>query len=119
MWNWREQLSAGVVIPAHPLCLTAGRQLDEEHQRGLTRYYLDSGAGGLAVGVHTTQFTIRDCGLLEPVLKMASEEAIGRQAGGPAPGPLGGTVEQRADSLAGSTQGVGVEGGEDGGGADH
>jgi dihydrodipicolinate synthase/N-acetylneuraminate lyase len=80
MWNWREQLSAGVVIPAHPLCLTASRQMDEEHQRGLTRYYLDSGAGGLAVGVHTTQFTIRDCGLLEPVLRMASEEASGRQA---------------------------------------
>jgi dihydrodipicolinate synthase/N-acetylneuraminate lyase len=80
MWNWRDQLSEGVVIPAHPLCLTAGRQLDEEHQRGLTRYYLESGAGGIAVGVHTTQFAIREHGLLEPVLRLAAEESRGHQA---------------------------------------
>ncbi len=71
------QLRRGVVIPAHPLALTEGRQLDERHQRALTRYYLDAGAGGLAVGVHTTQFEIRDVGLYEPVLRMAAETAAG------------------------------------------
>lgn len=69
------QLRKGVVIPAHPLALTAERQLDERHQRALTRYYLDAGAGGLAVGVHATQFEIRDVGLYEPVLRMAAETA--------------------------------------------
>ena len=49
-------LRKGVVIPAHPLALNAERKLDTRRQRALTRYYLDSGAGGLAVGVHTTQF---------------------------------------------------------------
>ena len=57
---------AGTVIPAHPLALDADRQLDERRQRALTRYYLDAGAGGLAVGVHTTQFAIRDVGLYAP-----------------------------------------------------
>jgi len=68
-------LLGGLVIPAHPLALTAGRGLDERRQRALTRYYLDAGAGGLAVGVHTTQFGIRDprVGLLEPVLALARE----------------------------------------------
>jgi dihydrodipicolinate synthase/N-acetylneuraminate lyase len=63
------------VIPAHPLALTARRRLDERRQRALTRYYLDAGAGGLAVGVHTTQFTIREpsVGLLGPVLTLARE----------------------------------------------
>lgn len=66
-----------MVIPAHPLALTADRRLDERHQRALSRYYLDAGAGGLAVGVHTTQFAIRDPkhGLLGPVLELASEVA--------------------------------------------
>jgi hypothetical protein len=66
-------LRGGLVIPAHPLALTADRRLDERRQRALTRYYLDAGAGGLAVGVHTTQFGIRDpsVGLLEPVLALA------------------------------------------------
>ena len=64
----------GVAIPAHPLALDANRRLDEPRQRRLTRYYLDAGAGGLAVGVHTTQFAIRDAGLLEPVLRLAAEE---------------------------------------------
>ncbi|KZZ83171.1 dihydrodipicolinate synthase family protein [Bacillus sp. SJS] len=70
-------LREGTVIPAHPLALTADRKLDEEHQRALTRYYMASGAGGIAVGVHTTQFEIREPGinLLEPVLRMAAEEA--------------------------------------------
>lgn len=67
------RLRQGVVIPAHPLALTEDRQLDQRHQRALTRYYLDAGAGGLAVGVHTTQFEIRDVGLYEPVLRMAAE----------------------------------------------
>ena len=66
---------AGAVIPAHPLALDASRQLDERRQRALTRYYLDAGAGGLAVGVHTTQFAIRDVGLYRPVLELAVETA--------------------------------------------
>jgi hypothetical protein len=69
------QLRRGVVIPAHPLALTEARRLDERHQRALTRYYLDAGAGGLAVGVHATQFEIRDVGLYEPVLRLAMETA--------------------------------------------
>src|SRR4051812_5997964 len=71
----RMKLSAGVVIPAHPLALDASRRLDERRQRALTRYYLDAGAGGLAVGVHTTQFAIRDpaVGLYRPVLELAME----------------------------------------------
>jgi len=68
-------LRRGAVIPAHPLALTAGRTLDERRQRALTRYYIDAGSGGLAVGVHTTQFEIRDVGLLEPVLRLAAETA--------------------------------------------
>jgi dihydrodipicolinate synthase/N-acetylneuraminate lyase len=67
-------LRRGLVIPAHPLALTAERTLDERHQRALTRYYHAAGAGGVAVGVHTTQFTIRDpCQrLYEPVLQLAA-----------------------------------------------
>jgi len=72
--NVRDNLRAGLVIPAHPLALTAQRKLDERRQRALTRYYLASGAGGIAVGVHTTQFAIRDTGLLAPVLELAREE---------------------------------------------
>ena len=67
-------LRRGAVIPAHPLALDADRRLDERRQRALSRYYLDAGAGGLAVGVHATQFAIRDCGLYEPVLRLAAEE---------------------------------------------
>src|SRR5215471_3913464 len=68
-----EALRRGLVIPAHPLALTAQRRLDERRQRALTRYYRDAGAGGVAVGVHTTQFAIRDrnVGLLRPVLALA------------------------------------------------
>jgi dihydrodipicolinate synthase/N-acetylneuraminate lyase len=61
------------VIPAHPLALTSARRLDERRQRALTRYYLAAGAGGVAVGVHTTQFAIREAGLLRPVLVLAAE----------------------------------------------
>lgn len=71
----RRRLRDGMVIPAHPLALRADRTLDEPRQRGLTRYYLDSGVGGVAVGVHTTQFEIRDHGLYEPVLRLAAAEA--------------------------------------------
>jgi dihydrodipicolinate synthase/N-acetylneuraminate lyase len=77
--NWPAEvltaLRRGVVIPAHPLALNAGRQLDPLRQRALTRYYLDAGAGGLAVGVHTTQFAIRDVGLYEPVLTVGMHSA--------------------------------------------
>lgn len=68
-------LQSGLVIPAHPLALTAERRLDERHQRALTRYYCAAGAGGVAVGVHTTQFEIHDpeVGLLRPVLELAAE----------------------------------------------
>jgi dihydrodipicolinate synthase/N-acetylneuraminate lyase len=69
------RLRHGTVIPAHPLALDDNRRLDERRQRALTRYYLDAGAGGLAVGVHTTQFAIRDHGLYEPVLRLAAETA--------------------------------------------
>jgi len=72
----RQLLQKGVVIPAHPLALTQNLQLDEKRQRTLTRYYMASGAGGVAVGVHTTQFEIRkpEINLLEPVLRIAAEE---------------------------------------------
>jgi dihydrodipicolinate synthase/N-acetylneuraminate lyase len=70
-----EVLRRGTVIPAHPLALDAGRKLDARRQRALTRYYLDAGAGGLAVGVHATQFAIREQGLYEPVLKLAADTA--------------------------------------------
>jgi dihydrodipicolinate synthase/N-acetylneuraminate lyase len=68
------RLRSGVVIPAHPLALTSSRKLDERRQRALARYYLAAGAGGLAVGVHTTQFAIREKGLLKPVLEIAADE---------------------------------------------
>jgi len=72
----RQVLARGTVIPAHPLALTADRRLDERRQRALTRYYIAAGAGGLAVGVHTTQFAIREprIGLFAPVLELAAEE---------------------------------------------
>src|ERR1700759_14718 len=66
-------LRKGVVIPAHPLALDAQRKLDPRRQRALSRYYLDAGAGGLAVGVHTTQFAIRESGLYQPVLQLAMQ----------------------------------------------
>jgi hypothetical protein len=79
-----DVLAEGVVIPAHPLALGADRKLDERRQRALTRYYLASGAGGLAVAVHTTQFEIREpgIGLLAPVLELAAE-TIDAEAGRP------------------------------------
>src|SRR5215831_2783482 len=83
----REHLRAGQVIPAHPLALTASRKLDETRQRALTEYYIDAGAGGVAVGVHTTQFGIRDSavGLFRPVLELAMDAARERRATGAIP----------------------------------
>src|SRR5262245_65325589 len=73
----RARLLGGLVIPAHPLALNEARRLDERRQIALTRYYCDAGAGGIAVGVHTTQFAIRDRGvdLLRPVLDLAIRTA--------------------------------------------
>ncbi|WP_274425288.1 dihydrodipicolinate synthase family protein [Chelativorans sp. YIM 93263] len=65
----------GAVIPAHPLALDADRRFDRRRQRALTRYYVDAGVGGLAVGVHTTQFAIREKGYYETVLKAAIEDS--------------------------------------------
>jgi dihydrodipicolinate synthase/N-acetylneuraminate lyase len=75
-FDFRHALQKGLVIPAHPLAVTENRRLDERHQRALSRYYLAAGVGGLAVGVHTTQFAIRDprFGLFEDVLVLAAEE---------------------------------------------
>ena len=71
----RAHLAKGLAIPAHPLALDARRQLDERRQRALTRYYVEAGSGGLAVGVHTTQFAIREAGLFERVLELAASTA--------------------------------------------
>lgn len=75
-FDFLTPLRKGVAIPAHPLALNSSRRLDERRQRALSRYYIAAGAGGLAVGVHTTQFAIRDprVGLFEPVLALAAEE---------------------------------------------
>ncbi|WP_025764510.1 dihydrodipicolinate synthase family protein [Dyadobacter tibetensis] len=72
----KTHLHQGTVIPAHPLALNEDFILDEKRQRLLTRYYMASGAGGLAVGVHTTQFEIRkpEINLLDRVLQLAGEE---------------------------------------------
>lgn len=71
----RRVIADGTVIPAHPLALDGRRRLDKRHQRALTRYYIDAGAGGLAVGVHTTQFAIREAGLYPAVLELAAATA--------------------------------------------
>jgi len=99
----RSHLAAGQVIPAHPLALTANRTLDERHQRALTRYYVAAGAGGIAVGVHTTQFAIRDPrhGLLAPVLSLAAATAT--EALGPSARPfirIAGVCGDRRQALA-------------------
>jgi dihydrodipicolinate synthase/N-acetylneuraminate lyase len=72
-----NKLRSGCVIPAHPLALQSDNRIDERHQRALTRYYLAAGAGGLAVGVHTTQFAIHEpkTGLYRPVLELAIKTA--------------------------------------------
>ena len=83
----RAHLKSGVVIPAHPLALTPSRTLDERRQRALTRYYMDAGAGGVAVGVHTTQFAIRDPrhGMYRPVLELTAETVKASLAKQPRP----------------------------------
>jgi dihydrodipicolinate synthase/N-acetylneuraminate lyase len=101
----RARLKEGLVIPAHPLALTVDRKLDERHQQALTRYYMAAGAGGLAVGVHTTQFAIHNptIGLYQPVLELASRIMDEHeQAGGDAPvriaGILGDTTQAAAEA---------------------
>ncbi|MCW3100683.1 MAG: hypothetical protein JWL77_6301 [Chthonomonadaceae bacterium] len=101
----REHLRLGQVIPAHPLALTEALQLDERYQRALTRYYVASGAGGIAVGVHTTQFAIREPqhGLYWPVLELASETADAALQADPRPfvkvaGLIGPTVQAVAEA---------------------
>ena len=84
-FNLRHHLQAGQVIPAHPLALTPERALDERRQRALTRYYVAAGAGGMAVGVHTTQFEIRQFDLYRPVLELARETADAMLATAPRP----------------------------------
>lgn len=81
-FDLRAHLAAGQVIPAHPLALDTSGRLDERYQRALTRYYAAAGAGGVAVGVHTTQFAIREHRLLEPVLSLAGEALNELEAGG-------------------------------------
>jgi dihydrodipicolinate synthase/N-acetylneuraminate lyase len=92
------------VIPAHPLAVTADRKLDERRQRALTHYYLDAGAAGIAVGVHTTQFAIRDRGLYEPVLALAADASRDRPVMRVA-GICGGT--KQAVNEAGIASGLG------------
>ena len=106
----RERLFDGLAIPAHPLALDASRRLDRRRQRALARYYLDAGAGGLAVGVHTTQFAIREAGLFEEVLTIAAETArdwprLDRPGDAPRPllvaGACGRTQQARAEARLG------------------
>jgi dihydrodipicolinate synthase/N-acetylneuraminate lyase len=100
----REHVRSGQVIPAHPLALDAHRRLDERRQRGLTRYYAHAGAGGVAVGVHTTQFAIRDSaiGLYRPVLELAMDEARhvidGRRTFAMIAGVCGHTAQARSEA---------------------
>jgi dihydrodipicolinate synthase/N-acetylneuraminate lyase len=108
----RRHLAWGHVIPAHPLALTAARTFDERHQRALTRYYVAAGAGGIAVGVHTTQFAIRHPrhGLLEPVLALAAETAASALRADPRPfariaGVVGDTAQAIAEARLGRDHG--------------
>src|SRR5687768_8550515 len=99
----RRAFLRGLVIPAHPLALTADRKLDERRQRALTRYYCEAGAGGLAVAVHTTQFEIRkpEIGLLRPVLELAIGTARGQASGsGARPLMIAGVVGPTAQAVA-------------------
>jgi len=98
-----QNLRRGVVLPAMPLALTALRRLDERRQRALCRYYLAAGAGGLAVGVHTTQFAIREPrhGLLQPVLALVAEELRRHEiATGSAPVWIAGICGPTAQAVA-------------------
>ena len=98
----RRAFLRGLVIPAHPLALTADRKLDERRQVALTRYYCDAGAGGIAVAVHTTQFEIREpeIGLLRPVLELAFRTMQGWcRARQPPPIAIAGVVGRTAQAL--------------------
>lgn len=94
--DWLASFRKGGVIPAHPLALTVERKLDERRQRALTRYYVAAGVSGVAVGVHTTQFAIREAGLLRPVLELAREEAAGVVRIGGVCGPTRQAVREAA-----------------------
>lgn len=111
----REQLGAGLAIPACPLALNSQRRFDERRQRALLRYYLAAGAGGLAVGVHTTQFAIRDpkVGLFRPVLELAAEELrSSRHAEAHSPNSASGTRNSKIDPslLTSAAASIGVAG---------
>ena len=109
----RARLNGGMVIPAAPLALNAHRKLDERRQRALFRYYLAAGAGGVAVGVHTTQFSIREpkVGLFRPVLELAAEEMT--RAKGIQPLRIAGICGQTKQALGEATlaRGLGCNGG--------
>ena len=107
----RRLIADGTVLPAHPLALDANRKLDTRHQRALTRYYIDAGAGGLAVGVHTTQFAIRDAEMYRPVLELAAETAAAwtRKPLAMVAGLAGPT--QQAVAEAGIARGIGYHAG--------
>jgi dihydrodipicolinate synthase/N-acetylneuraminate lyase len=92
-----ERLREGCAIPAHPLALTEDGKLDERRQRALSRYYLAAGAGGLAVGVHTTQFAIREAGLHRPVLRIAASAA---REGGREPILVAGAIGRTEQAVA-------------------
>jgi dihydrodipicolinate synthase/N-acetylneuraminate lyase len=96
----RRRLREGLVIPAHPLALDRERHFDVRRQRALTRYYLDAGAGGLAVGVHTTQFAIREAGLYETVLGSAIDTARDWPRAAPPPVMVAGVCGRTAQALA-------------------
>ncbi len=99
------RLKQGVVIPAHPLALKADRTLDERRQQALTRYYLAAGAGGVAVGVHTTQFEIREHGLYQRVLQLAADAVRGFEgAGGRAVIRVAGLVGPTPQAIAEARQ---------------
>jgi len=110
-----QVLKRGAVIPAHLLALDAERRLDPVRQRALARYYLDAGAGGLAVGVHSTQFAIRERGLYEPVLELAMRTARDwTPLGGRRPlfmiaGLAGGTAQARREAQV--ARGLGYQAG--------
>ena len=111
----RAHLKSGVVIPAHPLALTPNRTLDERRQRALTRYYMDAGAGGVAVGVHTTQFAIRDPrhGMYRPVLELAAETVRESLAKNPRPfvkvaGVIGKTDQAESEAAIAKSYGYDV-----------
>ena len=111
----RAHLAHGCVIPAHPLALTSAGTLDERRQRALTRYYIDAGAGGIAVGVHTTQFAIREPqhALYRPVLELAAEATRTWRAHATSPfmrvaGVIGGTRQATAEAAIAASLGYDV-----------